>query len=169
MNGGSREPDDDRPVYATDDGFVVNLTIDEREMVGRLLGELREMVADERPSDEVAALLTRLFPPASTGDEAADVEYQRLMRSELVASKLAAFDVVERVLNADTPEIDEPELVAFMQSVNSVRLVLGVMLQVSDEPNAPEVMPGFENSKEYHLYGYLSWLLEWTVQALSDS
>jgi hypothetical protein len=54
-----------------------------------------------------------------------------------------------------------------MQSVNSVRLVLGTMLEVSDEPDADEVRPGLEQSPEYALYSYLSWLLEHCVRALS--
>jgi hypothetical protein len=54
-----------------------------------------------------------------------------------------------------------------MQSINSIRLVLGTMLGVSDDPDEDEVTPGLEGSAEYHLYAYLSWLLEHTVQALS--
>jgi hypothetical protein len=88
------------------------------------------------------------------------------MREELVESKLAAMQVVDDALSGDG-RVDEGRLIAFMQSINSIRLVLGTMLGVSDDPDEDEVTPGLEGSAEYHLYAYLSWLLEHTVQALS--
>jgi hypothetical protein len=60
-------------------------------------------------------------------------------------------------------------MLAFMQSINSIRLVLGSMLEVSDDPDADEVANGLEDSPEYALYGYLSWLLEYSVQALGTA
>jgi hypothetical protein len=39
------------------------------------------------------------------------------------------------------------------------------MLGVTDDPDA-EVDPGREESAEYQLYSYLSWLLEWSVRAM---
>ena len=35
--------------------------------------------------------------------------------------------------------------------------------------HAGEVAEGFEDSPEYALYGYLSWLLEWCVRALTGT
>jgi hypothetical protein len=43
------------------------------------------------------------------------------------------------------------------------------MLGVSDDPNAAEVTDGELDSPEYHLYAYLSWLLEQCVRAVSGS
>jgi hypothetical protein len=90
------------------------------------------------------------------------------MREELVASRLAAIGAVDEVLAGDRP-LDDGEITAFMQSVNAVRLVLGTMLGVTDDPDiASEGLGGdAADSAEYHLYGYLSWLLEWTVRAQS--
>lgn len=168
-SGGGDPADFDAPVVALDnDRFALLLTDDETAMLCKLLGELSDMLTIEEPTGEVSSLLSRLFPVAHPDDPDAEAEYQRWMRSELIESKLAAFKIVTGALDDDTP-LDEGGMVAFMQSINSIRLVLGSMLQVSDEPDAPEVMPGFENSKEYHLYGYLSWLLEWSVQALSGA
>ena len=62
---------------------------------------------------------------------------------------------------------DEEQLVAFMQSVNAIRLVLGTMLGVTDDPDVDEVDEQIESSPEYHLYAYLSWLLEHCVRAVS--
>ena len=152
------------------DRFVVDLGADESEMVRRLTGELREMLAEpELELDEGAqALLARLFPVAHPDDEEMEAEYQRLMREELVQSKLSAFDIVDETLSGDG-HVDEGQLLAVMQSINSIRLVLGTMLGVTDDPDADEVTPGLEDSAEYHLYGYMSWLLEWCVRALSGA
>ena len=63
--------------------------------------------------------------------------------------------------------VDEVGLVAFMQSLNGIRLVLGTMLGVTDDPTLEEVDEQLESSPEYHLYAYLSWLLEHCVRAAS--
>ena len=43
-----------------------------------------------------------------------------------------------------------------MQSVNAIRLVLGTMLGVTDDPTSDEVDEQLERSPEYHLYAYLA-------------
>jgi hypothetical protein len=157
------------PVRAKGDGFVVDVGDDEAALIRRLVGELRALLSEEATDEQAKALLRRLFPTAYPDDDELEVEYQRLMREELVASKLAALDVVDGAL-ADRPaRLDEAGLTAFMQSINSVRLVLGTMLDVSDDPTGDEVTPGLEQSPEYALYGYLSWLLEHSVRALQSS
>ena len=148
------------------DGYVVDLGHDEAMLVRRLLAELRQLLDDPEPGDETDELLARLFPVAHPDDPDAEAEYQRLMREELVASKLAAFETVDATLDGDG-RLDEGGLIAFMQSINSLRLALGTMLGVTDDPDA-EVDPAGEVSAEYHLYGYLSWLLEWSVRAIQS-
>jgi hypothetical protein len=88
------------------------------------------------------------------------------MREELVTSRLSAIESVTGVLQADPGELlDEGQTVAFMQSINAVRLVLGTMLGISDDESADEAETA--DSPEHHLYDFLSWLLEWTVRSLS--
>jgi len=156
------------PVRSKGDGFVVDLGTDESALIRRLIGELRSMLTDPEPDESAQVLLARLFPVAHHDDEELEAEYQRLMREELVLSKLSAFDIVETTLSGDG-RVDEGELMAVMQSINSLRLVLGTMLGVTDDPDADEVTAGLEDSAEYHLYGYLSWLLEWCVRALTNT
>jgi hypothetical protein len=160
------------PVRRKGDAFVIDIGPDESALVQRLVGELRALLTDPEPSSDARVLLVRLFPVAHPDDDELEAEYQRLMREELVQSKLSAFDVVDRALGDAARRghtVDEGQLVAFMQSVNSLRLVLGTMLGVTDDPDEDEVAAGFENSPEYHLYGYLSYLLEHCVRALSRS
>jgi hypothetical protein len=134
----------------------------ERVMLRRLLPQLRTVLTDEAPDDDRAR---RLFPPAYTDDEAADAEYQRLMREELVTSHLAVLDTVEASL--DATELTEDQLVAWMSSVNSLRLVLGTLLDVNEEleiGRLPDATPDIES---YALYAYLSNLLGDMVDALN--
>ena len=136
---------------------MVDLSPDEGALIVRMLAELRQLLT----ADEPDPLIERLFPVVHPDDPEAEAEYQRLMREELVASKLAAFDRVEAVLTGDG-RLDEGGLIAFMQSVNSLRLVLGTMVGVTDDGD--EVEEG--GTAEHQLYHYLSWLLEWSVQAI---
>ncbi|MEQ8439109.1 MAG: DUF2017 family protein [Ilumatobacter fluminis] len=155
------------PVRSTRKGFEIAVDDDEAALIRRLAGELRQLLTDDADDEHARALLIRLFPTAYPDDEELEEEYQRLMREELVASKLAALDVVDRALAPGADPLDDAGLLAFMQSVNSVRLILGTMLEVSDDPDADEVRAGLEDSPEYALYSYLSWLLEHCVRALS--
>ena len=155
------------PIRSTRKGFEIAVDDDEAALIRRLAGELRSLLTDDADDEHARSLLVRLFPTAYPDDEELEEEYQRLMREELVASKLAALDVVDRALTPGADPLDDAGLLAFMQSVNSVRLILGTMLDVSDDPDADEVLAGLEDSPEYALYSYLSWLLEHCVRALS--
>ena len=52
-----------------------------------------------------------------------------------------------------------------MQSINAIRLVLGSLLGIDDDEAADDAE--HDESPEHQLYDFLSWLLEWTVRALS--
>lgn len=154
------------PVRRKADGFIIDLGADETGLVLRLIGELRALLTDPQPSTEAEALLVRLFPVAHPDDEKLEAEYQRWMRSELIQSKLAAIAIVEDALEGDGV-VDEARLMAVMQAINSLRLVLGTMVGVIDDPDLDEVDPTYVESPEYGLYSYLSWLLEHCVRAVS--
>jgi hypothetical protein len=150
------------PVEAVDGGWRIGLDAEERNLLVRLMGELQALITG--PDDN--ELILRLFPAAYLDDEEKEAEYQRLMREELVTSRLSAIESVTAVLEADPGELlDEGQTVAFMQSINAVRLVLGTMLGISDDESADEAEAA--DSPEHHLYDFLSWLLEWTVRSLS--
>ncbi|MGB0111952.1 MAG: DUF2017 family protein [Ilumatobacteraceae bacterium] len=150
------------PVDAVDGGWQITLDADERDLLVRLMGELRELITG--PGDN--ELVRRLFPTAYPDDEEKEDEYQRLMREELVTSRLSAIETVTTVLDPDrTGLLDEGQTVAFMQSINAVRLVLGSMLGITDDETADAADEA--DSPEHHLYDFLSWILDWTVRSLS--
>lgn len=158
------------PFERTRKGYRCNLDSEERYLLRRLLGEVRELLATTPPDDPK---MHRLFPPAydRPDDADADADYRRLMHDELVASRLESMTTIEAVLadddsdSAEQKSITPDQLHAFAKSLNSVRLILGSLLGISDEDDdeLPGVAP--ENMALYH---YLSWLLESAVSALAS-
>ena len=157
-----------KPVFErTSRGYVINLDPEEIDLVARLLGELRGLIMAEDPSQ--AALLRRLFPPAYhlADDAEAEAEYQRLMREDLVASRLAALNLVQEHLTRGTP-LDDEAMLGMVQSLNGVRLVLGTLIDVGEGEDPSEIPDDHPLVGEHHLYHFLSYLLEVGVQALSE-
>lgn len=144
-------------------GYVLHLGAEERAVVAHLLDELRSLL---QAPGAAAPALARLFPVVHPERPDQEAEYQRLMRDELLQSRLGAIDTVQRVLGGSGRKVtlDEGQLMAFMQSINSIRLVLGTMLDVTEDDE-----PTPDDSPEHHLYGYLSWLLDASVRAVSGA
>lgn len=165
------------PVFRLKNGnYKIELADDHRQLITQLVEQLRDSLATT--TDD--ANLRRLFPTAYNNDAKKDAEYQRLMRDELLESRLAAIDVTIKVI-AQNDEISAEEIDAFARSINSLRLVLGTTLDIAEsdygsqnDTQQSENSDGDETSKadEYliqkELYEYLGWLLEWTVGAQSS-
>ena len=149
----------DRRIRRRRDGrYAIGLERWERDLLRTLPGQLRDLLATDDPA------LERLFPPANLTDDERNDEYRRLMRGDLLSSRLSSLDVLEETVDAET--LDEEQLVAWMGAVNDVRLVLGTRLDVSedmdpidaDDPEAPA----------FAVYDYLTWLLGQIIDALAD-
>jgi hypothetical protein len=153
-----------RPVTRSGSRYALHLGKDERALVSRLLDELRALLTDPGEPDAVR----RLFPVVHPDDPELEAEYQRLMRDELVRSRLAGIEAVEQVLGRGGRKVvlEETELLAFVQAVNSVRLVLGTLLDLTEDDEL-EPSEDLVASPEYQPYGYLSWVLDGAVGALS--
>jgi Domain of unknown function (DUF2017) len=154
-----------RPVTRSGSSYVLHLGREERTLVLRLLDELRALLTEPGDPD----LVRRLFPVVHPDDAEREAEYQRLMRDELVASRLGGIETVSAVLGRSGRKVtlDEGQMIAFMQAVNGVRLVLGTLLDVTEDDELEEDDAELNDSPEYHLYGYLSWVLDASVRALS--
>jgi Domain of unknown function (DUF2017) len=154
------------PVQRVGDTYSINLDIDELELIHRLMLELRQLLNAPEPDDR----LKRLFPVAyhNAADRELDAEYQRLMRDELLASRLKGLDVVDEFMagGLQHQRLTEAELLAFLQALNGVRLVLGTILDVSEDHDVDDVDDRDPMASEYQLYDFLSWVLDWTVRAL---
>ena len=153
-----------KPVTRSGSRYVLHLGRDERALVARLLDELRSLLTD--PADP--ELVRRLYPVVHPDNPDRESEYQRLMRDDLITSRIAGIDIVTAVLGRSGRKVtlDEAQMGAFMQAVNGVRLVLGTLLDVTEDDELVE-SDDADTAPEYHLYGYLSWILDSSVRALS--
>ena len=161
-----------RPIVRKGNEFRINLDAEEIGLIRRLLNELRTLLMGSSDDER----LVRLFPTAyhNETDRELDAEYQRLMREELVASRLSgiatldrAFDEIsEKTGRKDKAQLTLDQLMAFMQAVNGLRLVLGTMLDVGEEHDLDELGDDHPLIGEHRLYVYLSWILECSVEAL---
>jgi hypothetical protein len=147
-------------------GYRLQLPAEERELLRSLPGQLREVLrTDGRRAADPS--LRRLFPPAYADDPEADDEFRRLMRTELLEGKLTALKVVEET--ADAERLSGEQLEAWLGALESLRLFLGTQLDVTEETYATELDPDDPEAPALALYGYLSWLQEQAVGALSSS
>ncbi|MDQ3461638.1 MAG: DUF2017 domain-containing protein [Actinomycetota bacterium] len=155
------------PIRRTRKGdFEVQLSEAERQLLGSLVPQLR--AALEADTDEGGVkdpTLRRLFPAAYPDDEHRDLEYRSMVHDDLLARRHAALDTVESSLAAT--RLDEEALLAWMGAVNDLRLVLGTRLDVSEESElVPD--PDDPNAPALAVYGFLGFLLESMVSALSN-
>jgi hypothetical protein len=141
--------------------FDIRIPDGERDILRGLAEELRELLPTGDPS------VGRLFPPAYSDDPEANEEYARLMRDDLLAEHTAAIQEFERTI--DARRVTEEELVAWMGSVNDLRLVLGTRLDVTEEMYEREIDPHAPNAHQLAVYHYLGFLEEQMVAALSAS
>ncbi len=139
-------------------GFVeIKITDEERHLIAELIEQLRELVLSTSPEGSVDPSIRRLYPTAYVEDAEQEHKYQRLMRDQLLERRLAHLDVVESTLRDE--ELSPETLIAWITSINDLRLVLGTHLDVSEDDE-----PAFrdENDQEQQqraIYHYLSHLL----------
>lgn len=144
-----------------DGTFKLELSPDERAILADVPTFLRELLTAE----EEDASTVRLFPPAYRNDDERDADYQRLVRDDLVASRLAAVDLMEQTIASE--RLSEEELAGWLSALNATRLVLGTRLGVTEdwyEDGLPDDDP---RAGAFALYGYLGWLEEQAVEALA--
>ena len=151
------------PVVAREnDLFEITLTVDERSTLLSFVDQLSDILA-MGPDD---ARLRRLFPTAYHENPDHDAEYQGYMRDELTQSRSASIAVVKEVLES-TDLITAAQLHAFMTVLNNLRLVLGTLLDVGEDDFEDDIDENDPAFGQWQLYGYLGWLMEWTISALS--
>lgn len=153
---------DNRRIRRTRKGdFEVRLSADERDLLRSVAPQLAELL--EGDLDQPG--LRRLFPAAYANDPELDAEYQEMVRDDLAERRRAS---VRTLLESiDATRLDEEQLLAWMGAVNDLRLVLGTRLDVSEDMDAvPD--PSDPDAGLLSLYGYLGYLLETLVEAISE-
>jgi hypothetical protein len=149
-------------VFERGEGGAVELRLsrDERSLLAGVVAELRALL-DGAPGDPS---LRRLFPPAY--DEAEDERaYRDLMGSELLDGRRAALDIVAQTV--DRERLNPEEADAWLRALNDLRLVLGTRLDVREDTFAEELRRDDPRAPALAVYGYLSWMQEQLIAALS--
>ncbi len=146
------------PFKRRSDGDIsVNLSEQQRLMIENLVGQLREMITSDHPA------LVRLFPRPYE-DEERNQGYAVLAGAELVDKRLAAMGAVLDTVHAE--KLTPDELQTWMRSINDLRLVLGTILDVSEDDYE---LPEDEAAQSMYLsYEHLGYLLERIVGALGE-
>jgi Domain of unknown function (DUF2017) len=85
------------------------------------------------------------------------------MREELLASRMAAATILSE--SAKKTQITTDELATWVNVCNSIRLVLGTQLDVSEDDDPIE--PDDPNLQTHQLYWWLGFMVECGVQTLS--
>jgi uncharacterized protein DUF2017 len=141
--------------------YTVRLRPEERSLLTTLPDQLAALVAGGRTS-----ATTRLFPPAYSSEPEMDAEYQRLMGDELIQRRQAAAELVRDTIERDRLSVDE--LQAWVGVCNDLRLVLGTVLDVSEDRDVLDVDRASEDMPQRVLYLLLSEIVDEGVQALSQ-
>ena len=145
------------PVRARDDGtYTVDLGEAERGLVRSTATQLKDLLLDTD-----SPVLRRLFPPPYGDDTERNEGWAVLARPELIEHRVASLDVVVDSTEATT--LTEDQVGAWMRSLNDVRLVLGTVLDITDDDT--EIAVDEHNAATYQAYELLGYLLEAVVAA----
>lgn len=134
-------------------GCQLNLPAEERKLLEMLPSELAGVLKGldlERPMPDN---LRRLFPRAYVRDEEAERAYAESTHADLLASHKEALDLLASTANATS--LDADQMAAWMTALNDLRLVLGTVLNVTDEESWD---PSSPVDSEVVIYHYLTML-----------
>ncbi len=142
-----------------DGRFDVNLTPDAKQGILSLAQELEELQSTDRPETR------RLFPTAYPDDAERDAGYQIFARDQLIEKRRAAVAIIRETVDAESLTGDQ--LASWMGVLNDLRLVLGTMLDVSEDDH--DIDFDSPDADSQMLYRYLGELVHGMVDALTTA
>ncbi len=144
--------------------YLLRLTMNERDQLRSLTSQLRDLLT-ESGGQALDPALVRLYPPAYLEDPEGSRDFDALVRSDLTRERLDAIGTVERTINAD--RLTEEEVVRWLGTVNDIRLVLGTLLDVTEESRPSDFAADERRQLMFALFWFLGGLEEEAVQALA--
>lgn len=124
--------------HANDDGTLgAELDGEEAHLIQTLAAQIRELVrsAPDGIADDPA--LARLFPAAYSEDAEASAEFRRYTTADLAARKvrnaLVVHDTIERGLPSGTVTLSPEETIAWLKTINDIRLTLAARLGINGD------------------------------------
>lgn len=146
------------------DRYRVRLAARERDALATFVRQLRQLLTSEDPSSDPA--MARLFPAAMPDDVMGNLEYEQRHGHDLLLAKLEALDTVEASL--DSTELSEVEVLAWLGALNSIRLVVGTRLDLTEGSVERDFAEDDEAAGLFEMYRYLTWLEGWIIEALEE-
>lgn len=118
-----------------------------------------------RPSDPA---LARLFPDAYTDPEQAD-EFRRFTQRDLREGKRANLTMAQQSLaRPDPTRLDREEAMAWLRTLNDMRLTLGTRLAVTEDDATLSNVPDDDPRRAlYAVYDWLTYHQDRLVQAMA--
>lgn len=153
--------DDRRIRRSRKGGFELRIPEPERDVLRQLPEQLLEIHGSDDP------VLERLFPAAYAEDAEHEQEFRDMTHDDLRRQREDALQVMKRTIDAE--RLSEEELLAWLSAINDARLVLGLRLDVTEELDVSRIADDDPRAPMFSLYGYLTWLEEQAVGALSAS
>jgi hypothetical protein len=144
----------------SDGRFDLVLPRAHRAPLAALLGELDQLIEAD-PSDPD---LRRLSPPAYLEDPERDAGYQLLAGDELRTARRATIEAVRSSMERSV--LDEDQVWAWLRALNSLRVVVGTRLDITDEEDDPEVGPDDPTAPLWAIYHYTGVLQYAIIRAL---
>jgi len=141
--------------------FDVEIFDWQQQMLTNLIEPLRDLLVEGS-----SPVLRRLYPTAYPADADANAAFDDLVHDQLLEQKLAALDTVEESMAAT--ELNEPQLMQWLNAINSIRLVLGTRLDISEEDNPLDIAEDDPDRPLWLSYELLTQMLGIIVDALSD-
>jgi hypothetical protein len=136
-------------------GCRLRLSVNERLMFKELPDELISVLSDFGQLPAASQLppgLRRLFPTAFTRDEAEQKAFTAKARPELLEHHLEALKELQATASADV--LDEEQMYRWLSAINELRLVLGTVLDISEDESD---LPDWDAmSYQMQLYYYLN-------------
>lgn len=165
-----------------DGGITISLEAAEREVLGQLFDQMRQLLHElnaQETSDPLEAMLgmngstqisddpalARLFPNGYSDDEHASADFRRFTEQDLRQQKIAALsDVRENLNDHENPTTVSPQQAqSWLKAVNDLRLVLGTRMEITQE----SYFDFDSDEPEVNLYNYLTYLQGTLIDALS--
>ncbi|HEY6533198.1 MAG TPA: DUF2017 family protein [Acidimicrobiales bacterium] len=144
------------------DRFVLHLGTEERAVLRAVCQDLLSVLDD----DEASPSLKRLFPKAHAADPEIDAAYQEMVHDDLLQSRREVLAAVADTAEQD--ELDRETLDQWMVGLNSVRLVLGTVLDVSED-EFPELSEDDPMLPAWAVYDFLGGIVDAAVRALAET
>ncbi len=142
-------------------GVMVELPGELRALLRSVARQMQDVLTDDEYAD--SPLLARLLPQAVMDDPLEALGFEQLMGKAIHDGKIEAAKVLEAT--AGNERLTEEETLAWLRSLNDVRLMLGTHLNVSEDVDIETFMRDPATEHAAIVYVALSELVDLLVRA----